>query len=375
MKKCIVICLILNILYGSKANGQVIIKLSGGFEAGISPVEFAGDKVSLEQKNGFNHFHSGAGISLNIKKHFELGFQYFNSWQNISISDRDILCMSNGDYVKWGAEQTVALNGFEVNTGVCLPFRSNEKISWILKGGYRQGSFLNNNENGFSSNYNNQVYYTSNLSAEGYKSVFFNPGIGFQLAKWLRFDFLAGYNFCMYNIMEGNYSDINTGTTQTVCTSGSGFYTGFAVHCAVYEFKKREPKSERYTPHYNDKNEITKIDDRDVVESHSITIKSKAIEVQLWDYGKEDGDKISLFLNDKIILKKYTLAGKRKKMTLNLKPGLNKLIVYAHNLGKDPPNTASVTITENGSKHVLSLSSDLGECGSISIYYEEPTFK
>lgn len=59
-----------------------------------------------------------------------------------------------------------------------------------------------------------------------------------------------------------------------------------------------------------------------------------------------------------------------KKLQIQLKPGVNQLIVYAHNLGKDPPNTASVTLFNGKVKYPVSIESNLGKCGAIKIIYE-----
>jgi len=75
-----------------------------------------------------------------------------------------------------------------------------------------------------------------------------------------------------------------------------------------------------------------------------ITVDSRTVTLTIWDHGAEDGDIVSIFINDhKLGQGKITKAGAR--FTLNLNPGPNTLRVLAHNEGTSSPNTAAVSIT------------------------------
>jgi hypothetical protein len=170
---------------------------------------------------------------------------------------------------------------------------------------------------------------------------------------------------CDYSIQTNSIS----GHTE-INSKSADIYMVATLSYTLLNFKKRE-KKKHFVPEYNDKNEVTAINGRKVNNDKVLTVKNTSIQIELSDYGKEDGDKISLFINDQRILKKFKLTHKKKLIQVNLKPGLNKLIVYAHNLGTDPPNTASVVIFDGDQKHKLSLESTLGECGALVIYCGE----
>lgn len=75
-----------------------------------------------------------------------------------------------------------------------------------------------------------------------------------------------------------------------------------------------------------------------------ITVDSRTVQLRIWDHGSEDGDIVSIFLNNtKLGQGKITKRG--GGFTLNLNPGPNTLTVLAHNEGTSSPNTASVSIT------------------------------
>lgn len=97
---------------------------------------------------------------------------------------------------------------------------------------------------------------------------------------------------------------------------------------------------------------------------------SDLVTVKVWDRGRVDGDKISLYLNEELILEDFTLAKEKKEVTLHLKPGINYLVMHAVNLGSIPPNTAAMEIDDNSKrKRSLSLVSDTKKSGTIEIIY------
>ena len=64
----------------------------------------------------------------------------------------------------------------------------------------------------------------------------------------------------------------------------------------------------------------------------------------MWDNLQEDGDIVSILVNGKIVLREYTLLNKPKPVEIELQKGLNTIVMYAHNLGEQSPNTAKRSI-------------------------------
>ena len=109
---------------------------------------------------------------------------------------------------------------------------------------------------------------------------------------------------------------------------------------------------------------------RDIDIQHIITVQEKDLVVDVWDHQKEDGDRISLYLNDVLILDNYLLKREKKKVKLKLLEGQeNQLRLFALNLGEVPPNTASIRIVQKEKTHHVILKSDLKTCGTIEINY------
>ena len=110
---------------------------------------------------------------------------------------------------------------------------------------------------------------------------------------------------------------------------------------------------------------------RDIDIQHTITVYDKELIIDVWDHQKEDGDRISLYLNDVLILDNHLLKREKKKVKIKLlEDEENQLRLFALNLGHVPPNTASIRIVQKEKTHHVILKSDLKTCGTIEINYE-----
>lgn len=87
---------------------------------------------------------------------------------------------------------------------------------------------------------------------------------------------------------------------------------------------------------------------RKVLVVDTITIIQDSVELLIWDNMKEDGDIVSVYLNEEIILANYLLLNQAKTIKIGCKIGFNEIIFYAHNVGSEPPNTATIAIKQNG---------------------------
>ncbi|GIV33809.1 MAG: hypothetical protein KatS3mg031_1344 [Chitinophagales bacterium] len=102
---------------------------------------------------------------------------------------------------------------------------------------------------------------------------------------------------------------------------------------------------------------------REIVQVHS-----PVIELWMWDDENEDGDTISLSFNGKLILERYMVTKEKKKIQLTVDPeGENVLVMYAHNLGTHPPNTAAISIHDGRAERTLTLKSDLKRCDAVKL--------
>ena len=74
---------------------------------------------------------------------------------------------------------------------------------------------------------------------------------------------------------------------------------------------------------------------------------SDSVIIDIWDGGNIDGDRISVAFNGKACLTNYFLVKEKKQLRLPLSPQtINTISIYADNEGSDPPNTASLLLTD-----------------------------
>ncbi|MEN8789555.1 MAG: hypothetical protein ABF293_03020 [Flavobacteriaceae bacterium] len=99
-----------------------------------------------------------------------------------------------------------------------------------------------------------------------------------------------------------------------------------------------------------------------------LVVDSGHIQIILWDHGRQDGDLVSIYLNGEEVIKKHLLTYREVVFEIDLDTEQkNDLFLYAHNLGKFPPNTVSIKIKDNSSTEEIVLNSDLKSCESVLI--------
>lgn len=96
-------------------------------------------------------------------------------------------------------------------------------------------------------------------------------------------------------------------------------------------------------------------------------IAPKTITIDIWDNDIEDGDRVSVMLNDRWILKDYAVTKNKKKVEITLSSGVNKLVFHADNLGKMPPNTATLSFYDGTELQTVTLKSDMDNSQGIHL--------
>lgn len=104
----------------------------------------------------------------------------------------------------------------------------------------------------------------------------------------------------------------------------------------------------------------------------TIPIKNETFTVDFYDNGEIDGDSISVFYNDKLLLSHKRLSNKPITLTLTADPdrAVNELVMYAENLGEIPPNTALMIVHDGDNRYEQRIESDLGRNGTIRFTYK-----
>jgi len=94
----------------------------------------------------------------------------------------------------------------------------------------------------------------------------------------------------------------------------------------------------------------------------SIVFQSDSIVLSLYDNGQVDGDTVSVVVNDRIIIARQglTTAANTTTFYTGAETGDSlRLIMYAENLGKIPPNTGLLIIQDGNERHQIRFEGDL----------------
>ena len=110
---------------------------------------------------------------------------------------------------------------------------------------------------------------------------------------------------------------------------------------------------------------------RNVKEGQRLKINNERIVLKIYDYKKIDGDIVSINYKGNWLVKNHTLSRKPHELEIELERGSdnNYLLLYADNLGRNPPNTAAITILDGEEKKEIVLNSDLNNCDIIYFDY------
>lgn len=99
----------------------------------------------------------------------------------------------------------------------------------------------------------------------------------------------------------------------------------------------------------------------------TLEVVNSTVKVMLYDNGEIDGDSISVFYNNELLASNQRLSEKAISFTLNVPNDgkVNELVMYAENLGKYPPNTALMVVTDGTNRYEVRITSDLKMSGTI----------
>ena len=103
-------------------------------------------------------------------------------------------------------------------------------------------------------------------------------------------------------------------------------------------------------------------------ENTSIFYKNNMVELRIWDAGKIDGDKITVFYNDTILLKSYKISKKIKSFKLNLNKGTNRIKIIAQNVGDISPNTAKIELLGDNRTIELLTNLEVGKTTNLLLH-------
>ena len=102
----------------------------------------------------------------------------------------------------------------------------------------------------------------------------------------------------------------------------------------------------------------------------TLDIDDPKIKIQLYDDAEVDGDTVTVFINNKLLLYQKRLTETPLEIYFNAFPGTEyELVMYADNLGSIPPNTALMVVTAGTKKFEVYLSSSEQKSAAVKFVY------
>ena len=118
---------------------------------------------------------------------------------------------------------------------------------------------------------------------------------------------------------------------------------------------------------------VETVKERKNVTFSTIPVTVKTINMKLYDNAIVDGDTVSIFYNGKLLVDRKRLSEQPIEINLNLdeKAARHEILLFAHNLGSIPPNTALIVVTIGGKRYELHAKASLKE-NAILIFEYDP---
>jgi hypothetical protein len=113
---------------------------------------------------------------------------------------------------------------------------------------------------------------------------------------------------------------------------------------------------------------------RENVVQHEIEFEGDSLRADVYDNGEIDGDIISVFYNQQLILSSQKLTHKsiHIDMVLDSTKEFNEISMFAENLGLIPPNTALMVISDGKKKYEIRVASSLEKNATIRLKRKAP---
>lgn len=104
----------------------------------------------------------------------------------------------------------------------------------------------------------------------------------------------------------------------------------------------------------------------------TLNIDTADLQIDLYDNAEIDGDTISIFMNNTLLVYKQELTDRPLRLNLFAFPNTDyELLMYAENLGRIPPNTAIMVITAGRQRYELRLSSSEQKSAVVRFRYPQ----
>lgn len=180
------------------------------------------------------------------------------------------------------------------------------------------------------------------------------------------------YDFCFVTF-SGKVSRLDNaksmkGNFKGIYSDGSSCIDGELAMTSYDKVKKRAANADRMIQKTKkiSKEQKAKISVQKTIDTLSMNVmresqnmslftKDPYIEIEIFDSGKEDGDRITIRANKKVYLDNYVVAQTHYKLQIPIKNEETEIEIIAENEGSAPPNTAYLVIRDS-EKEIETLS-------------------
>jgi hypothetical protein len=109
--------------------------------------------------------------------------------------------------------------------------------------------------------------------------------------------------------------------------------------------------------------------EREIVIADELEVGSDSVRVDFYDNGEVDGDSVSVFFNNQLLVSSQKLSERaiHFNLALDSTKQFNELSMFADNLGSIPPNTALMIVDDGKKKYEVRLTSSLQKNGTVRI--------
>jgi hypothetical protein len=120
---------------------------------------------------------------------------------------------------------------------------------------------------------------------------------------------------------------------------------------------------------YSERNLVAQFTRRKIIYTKELEMGSDSIRISLYDNGEIDGDTVTVFLNGQPVISHQELTARAVNiyLTLDNSKDVNEVSLFAENLGKIPPNTALMVVTDGISRFEVFLSSSYTQNATVRI--------
>ena len=99
----------------------------------------------------------------------------------------------------------------------------------------------------------------------------------------------------------------------------------------------------------------------------TIDVSGPSFRVEIYDNGQVDGDTVTIFLNEKLLVPAKKLTTSPIVLDIKVEPDedVYDLIMYAESMGTIPPNTALMVVTTSTNRYEINITSTEQTSGAV----------